>query len=510
MKPRLLLFVFLLCPTLARAHIGSPDVFYDGMVGAWPTHITIRMPTVVPGRAEIFVQVQSKEPVTVSFTPISSRTAASNAPPAELGQSMRGETNFYTGDLWLMTFGAYSIEVRIHGQSGDGTVQIPVNSAATAQLPLPPWLGGILVVLGLLLIFGAIAIVGAMAGESTLPPGVLPGKNNRQKYWIAVVVTAVVLAFALVGGKKWWDVEERNFRFHLHEGGWPDLAADIRVEGFQRILQLTVGKKTFGERNHLNLVPDHGKLLHLFLVGLPNHQAFGHIHPVRHGDKTFVVALPPLPEGDYELFCDLTLESGLSSTATNFIHIPASPTVTTSATNYLEPDPDDSWASDSAVAVRENAGGDTTCRLPGGTQVIWKTHPSLHAKQDAGLKFEVRDANGQPANLEPYMGMMSHAAVLCSDGLVFAHLHPSGNYSMAAQMFFDAKMAKESGAANMDNSMMMPDGSMMMRSAMPSVGGGSPVISLPYEFPTPGDYRVWVQIRADGRIMTAIFDATVK
>ena len=523
MKPRLLALVFLtvLCPTLAQAHVGSPDVFYDGLVGSWPTRITIRMPGVVPGRAEIIVQVQSKEPVAVTFVPISSKTAVSNAPPAELAQPIRGETNLYTGGLWLMTMGAYSIEVRIRGQSGEGAVQIPVNSVATTQLPLPPWLGGMLLALGLILFCGAMAIVAAAARESMLPPGVLPGKTERRKYWIAAIITGVVLALALVGGKKWWNASEKNFRSRLREGGWPDLAADIHVEGSQRILRLTLGKTVFaadGPKAYLALVPDHGKLLHLFLVGQPNHQAFGHIHPVRQGNTTFEVALPPLPEGDYKLFCDLTLESGLSSTATNSVHlppVPASPAVPGAAAPiYLEPDPDDSWAINSAVAVRENSGSDTICRLPGGTQVIWKAHPPLHAKQDAGLQFEVRDQVGQPADLQPYMGMMSHAAVLRSDDRVFAHLHPSGNYSMAAQMFFDAKMAKETGLSGsdggMDHSMMMNHSKMSHTMPHPLAGDESSTISLPYEFPTPGDYRVWVQIKTDGQIMTAIFDTTVK
>jgi len=41
-------------------------------------------------------------------------------------------------------------------------------------------------------------------------------------------------------------------------------------------------------------------------------------------------------------------------------------------------------------------------------------------------------------------------------------------------------------------------------------GGSSSTISLPYQFPTSGDYRVWVQIKIAGQVMTAIFDTTVK
>jgi hypothetical protein len=516
----------LFCPVLAQAHVGSPDVFYDGTVGSWPTHITIRMPAVVPGQAEILVQVLTNEPVTVSCVPLFSRIAVSNAPPAEATTPVRGETNVFTGSLWLMAMGAYSIEVKIRGKSGEGVVQIPVNSVATSQLPLPKWLGGILSILGLLLFFGGLAIVAAAAGESTVPPGELPGKKARRKYWIAGVVSCVVLILALVGGKKWWAAEEANFRTRLHDGGWPDLKTDVRAEGSQRILRLTVGEKDFGPRERLGLTTDHGKLLHLFLVAQPNKQAFGHLHPIRQGNNTFDVTLPPLPEGDYQVFCDLTFESGLSSTATNFVHLPPV-LASTGAVDKLDPmpDPDDSWATDSAVAVRDNPGSDIIYHLADGIQVIWKAHPPLESRNDAALRFQVLDKAGQPAALQPYMGMMSHAAVLRSDGRVFAHLHPSGNFSMAAQMFFDTKVTKETSAKSSDD-MTMPDMAGMERMNMAgmdhSMMGGSmqaqagsdgtdkSTISLPYQFPTPGDYRLWIQIKAGDQIKTAIFDTTVK
>jgi len=85
-------------------------------------------------------------------------------------------------------------------------------------------------------------------------------------------------------------------------------------------------------------------------------------------------------------------------------------------------------------------------------------------------------------------------------------------------MFFDAKMAKETGAAGnhdgmpagMDHSMMMMDHSKMGHNMAPPSGNGASNISIPYEFPNPGDYRVWVQIKIAGRVLTGIFDTTVK
>jgi len=34
-------------------------------------------------------------------------------------------------------------------------------------------------------------------------------------------------------------------------------------------------------------------------------------------------------------------------------------------------------------------------------------------------------------------------------------------------------------------------------------------IYLPYEFPEPGDYRIWIQFKTGGRILTGVFDVHV-
>ena len=152
----------------------------------------------------------------------------------------------------------------ISGSAGEGAVQIPINSVATTQLPLPPFLGQILLGLGLFLFCAGIAIVAAAAGESALPPGVLPGKAEVRKYWKAAAITSVVLVVALAGGRKWWNSEEKDFRSRLREGGWPDLAASVRVEGSQRILRLILGQTAFasyGPNATLQLATDHGKLI---------------------------------------------------------------------------------------------------------------------------------------------------------------------------------------------------------------------------------------------------------
>jgi hypothetical protein len=505
---RTLCFLIALTALTAQAHIGSPDVFYEGMAGPYPVRVTVRIPGVVPGRAEISARVETSEAVEVSFLPVYSNTPITNTPPADIGQLVRGETNLYAGELWLMRSGAYSVEVKVKGAQAEGTAEIPVNSIATRQLPLPSLLGKILLLLCVVLVVGGIGIAAAAGREAAMAPGAPTGKRERWKGFFAATAATAIFALALVGGRHWWTSEENNFRRHLHEGAWPDLAADVRIAGSDRVLHLEIGKEFFQHNSRNSLIPDHGKLMHLFLVREGSRDAFAHLHPIRKEGYTFEVALPPLPEGRYDIFCDLTFEGGVSTTATNSIFLPPLPAGESTA-SALERDPDDSWANTSVAENAVASNSATVYRLPDGAQVTWQPNAPLRINQDAALRFSVADSTGAPMSLEPYMGMLSHAAVLRSDGAVFAHLHPSGNFSMAAQTFFARKLAPktDAGMADMPGMGDMPGMNHSMHH-MPASSANS-TIDLPYQFPAPGNYRIWVQFKNGERVLTAVFDAQV-
>jgi hypothetical protein len=93
-------------------------------------------------------------------------------------------------------------------------------------------------------------------------------------------------------------------------------------------------------------------------------------------------------------------------------------------------------------------------------------------------------------DLELYMGMPGHAIFVRRDRKVFAHVHPSGSAPMAAMT-----IAMPTDA--------MHAGHLAPPSATPST------VTFPYGFPESGDYRIFVQVKRAGRVLTAAFDATV-
>jgi hypothetical protein len=136
---------------------------------------------------------------------------------------------------------------------------------------------------------------------------------------------------------------------------------------------------------------------------------------------------------------------------------------------------------------------------------------TMIAGGDAGLHFLVRNADGSPAALEPYMGMFGHAMVRRDDGSVFVHLHPIGTVSMASQMALMMRAPSDSLPGMLGRRMSAP-GHMehMMGGSMSGLHQDPGVVSFPYGFATPGPYHVWVQIKMNGQILTGAFTVTVR
>ena len=76
-----LLFV----PLVATAHVGSPNVFFDGQAGPYPVRVVIRPPGVLPGVAQVDVRILSSRGVTnvsLQVVPWEAGVEAAPAPSA--------------------------------------------------------------------------------------------------------------------------------------------------------------------------------------------------------------------------------------------------------------------------------------------------------------------------------------------------------------------------------------------------------------------------------------------
>jgi hypothetical protein len=494
-----LLVLSLFLPLGAHAHVGSLNVFYEGLAGPYPLRVVIRPPGVVPGRAEISVRVLSGSATRVSVLPVRFDVGRKGAPAPDTATLVRGETNLYNAELWLMTSGSYSVFVTVEGPAGSGTTIVPVNSVATSRLEMPRWLGGVLLAFGLFLFIALVTIVSAAVRESVLVPGEKPDRRRLRRARGAALAAALLLAVALWGGRQWWNNVDRSYR--NNKIFQPDaIETSVRLNGAQRILRLVRTEQKWGNRP---LVPEHGKLMHLFLVQTPGMESFAHLHPVGAGSNSFETVLPPLSAGSYLVYADITHETGFTQTLVSDIEVPPIPTGAPSSDSTVAGDPDDAWHVGGPSSTNETS---TPMLLLGrkvdialleeGYTLNWLRPTRITSQSESSLRFLLLDASGQEVSVEPYLGMPGHAAIQRDDGAVFTHLHPFGTISMTSQELFVKRERKHSNGSPLEVVCGLPP--------------KDKTISFPYEFPQPGLYRIWVQVKIKGRIMTGVFGTRVE
>ena len=174
----------------AQAHIGSPNVFFEGHAGPYPIRVTIQPPGVVPGLAQIHVRLQSDDIQKVTVLPVRWNAGTRGAPPPDVAKPVPGETNLLTAQLWLMDAGAYSVFVDVYGSHGRGTAIVPLDSVAYQRLGMARWMSLAFLGAGLVVVWLLISLVGAAVRESVLAPGDQPTGSRKWKARLAMGITA--------------------------------------------------------------------------------------------------------------------------------------------------------------------------------------------------------------------------------------------------------------------------------------------------------------------------------
>src|SRR5258707_13504088 len=110
-----------------HAHVGSPDVFYEGAAGPYRLLVTIRPPVIVPGVAEIEIRSASPEVREIRIVPLRlTGPGAKFAPTPDVAQRSKEDPQFFTGSLWLMAGGGWQGRIHAEGDKGGGEFAVPV------------------------------------------------------------------------------------------------------------------------------------------------------------------------------------------------------------------------------------------------------------------------------------------------------------------------------------------------------------------------------------------------
>src|SRR5579859_4373200 len=470
----------LLLPLVCVAHVNSPDVFYDGYAGPYHLLVTLRPPAVVPGVAQVQIRSVSNDVNEIKILPLRMiGVGAKMAPVPDPAKRSKDDPQLFTGSLWIMVRGSWKVQVQASGSKGTAQLEVPLPAVSTSSQPMQAGLGVLLTFLGLALGAGLIGIIFAATREASLNAGEAPAPAQNRRGRIGLAIAAVIVIAAFVLGNQWWGSEARaNDRLNYKVPNMkPSLLGGsllrLRLENPNES-EPTRFRSEQPDRIRLDdLIPDHGHLMHLFIVRMPDMKAFWHLHPDQVQTGDFAVNLPIMPEGQYKLYADIVHHTGFPETQVATVNLPAVAGETMSG--------DESGAFNLAAS-------DTVAQLSDGYRMVWERDDKpLKANQPYWFRFRVEGKDGKPAtDLEPYMGMAGHAAFISTDGSIFAHVHPAGSVSMAAVSL------AETGRPN---------------SGMESMNHGSvgPEVSFPYGFPKPGEYRIFVQVKRAGKIETGEF-----
>jgi hypothetical protein len=483
----------------ALAHVGSADVYYEGDAGPYHLFVTVKLPQVIPGIAEMQVRSATPDVQRIQTVLLRLTGPGSNLPSApDFAQRSKDDPQFFVSNLWFMEYGALQVRIEADGAKGKASLAVPIASFPRQSLPMSPWLRvlGIGILVGLTL--SIVPIIGGVVREATVPPGEVPQPSHRRRARSVMAFTLVATIGLLYANRTLWSAEAATYERSV-ELLKPRRVVTTIEDQNRLVLRLAsplmlpvAGRgKVTREIKMADVIPDHGHLMHLFLIGAPGMNRLWHLHPDRAGE-TFTQRLPAMPAGQYRVFAEIVDNNGFPWTLVGELTLPQ-------LTGAAPAGDDSQWEGAPLSPASPEASAAT---LPDGARLIWeKPSTPLKANVPTSFRFRVESKDASPEPLEPYMGMAAHMIVMCSDLSVFAHLHPTGSVPMASLDMAQAGLFAQASAGAPSVSM----GTMMHSQAQLP-----PNFSVPYGIPHPGQYRFVVQIKRSGQVQTAAFDTHVQ
>ncbi len=263
--------------TRLSAHVGSPDVYFEGSAGPDRLLIAVRAPAVVPGVAEIEVRIlDGPPPREVRVVPLRlTGPGALFGPVPDRAARSAADPRFFTAGLWMMVTGPWQVRINVDGDAGSGQVSVPVDALASRTLHMDARIALVLIPLGLFLFLGFVALVGASVGQAQAEPGQPTPPTRVRRVRIARALAFVVAVVVLVLGNWWWSLEASAYDSNIYKP--LQLRPSLDAGGSLHLSLRDPGWLEF--RLLDDLVPDHGHTMHLFAVRTPALDRLLHLHP---------------------------------------------------------------------------------------------------------------------------------------------------------------------------------------------------------------------------------------
>ncbi len=454
----------------SAAAVGNPPIFYVGAAGPYALRVSIHPPDVIPGLAKL--EIESDEPdlqrVRLVALPLDSAQAAFPPTPDRAERSASNPRQL-VGQLWLMSSGSWQVRILADGARGPGELSIPVPALPTHVARMPPDLGALLLGLLLILALGLISIVSAAVREGQLAPGEQPGRLQLRRGRTAVLVASgIVLALVLLGGR-WWAVTARAYGRSVYR------PLSLSTELADGQLRLTLEDPGWLPSRTLDdLVAPEGHPLDLWVLALPDLDRVWHLHPAQTGPGQFQHTLPAMPAGRYAR-CS---PASCTRMAWRKPRIGRGPDPCRQPAERSRPATRGAWVARSAAAEA------LVAALPNGGRLSLEPDGLLKAGQPSRLRFRVLNRQGQPEReIEP-VGRLAEATIVSGGLESFSRLSTRGTVSQASWAIANPGVHE---AAQVP----------------------TPDLAFNYEFPRPGRYRVFVQLRIAGQNEIAILDVRV-
>jgi hypothetical protein len=187
-----------------------------------------------------------------------------------------------------------------------------------------------------------------------------------------------------------------------------------------------------------------------------------HRHPTVHGDGTFTVDAGSLPPGPYRIVVDAYPAAGPQPNFQLFGTLRRPGAYTARALP-----------------------GRTSTQVVDGYRVTLHGNPKLRAVTPAFLTFTVTSPDGKPAQFTPWYGALAHAIFFRTQTLDYFHTHVCS-----------------AGATGCTSSL----GGARVTGKSTTPGR----LNVGVLVPVPGTWRLFLQLRADGRTLTAPFTLQVR